>query len=154
MNKLEQFNVLVVEDSEDDTLIIKRCFKKVRGNKINFVRDGEEAIEYIFGEGKYEDRERYPAPGLILLDINLPKVDGFGVLKRIKAHRIYRLIPVIMLTTSNRDEDIIRSFDYGAVSYIAKPMDFEGFRTFQHLLELSFGDAKVLRRRDETYPAY
>ncbi|MBU0567183.1 response regulator [bacterium] len=127
MNKLNQFNVLVVEDSEDDTLIIKRCFKKVRGNKINFVCDGEEAIEYIFGEGKYADREKYPVPGLILLDIDLPKIDGFGVLKRIKADQTYRLIPVIMLTTSNRDEDIIKSFDYGAVSYITKPMDFEGF---------------------------
>jgi len=127
MNKLEPFKILIVEDNEDDILVIKRCFKQVRGNKVNFVRDGEQALEYIFGEGQYEDRERYPAPGLILLDINLPKVDGFGVLKRIKAHPAYRLIPVIILTTSDREEDIVRSFNYGAVSYITKPMNFEDF---------------------------
>ena len=127
MNKLKPFNILIVEDNEDDALIIKRCFKQIRENGLNFVRDGEQALEYIFGEGKYEDREKYPVPGLILLDINLPRIDGFGVLKRIKAHPAYRLIPVVMLTTSNRDEDIIKSFDYGAVSYITKPMNFESF---------------------------
>jgi CheY-like chemotaxis protein len=120
-------NILLVEDSDDDIVIIQRAFKKVKlTNDLHIVCDGQEALDFIFHEGKYAEIK--PAtPGLILLDINMPKVDGFGVLKKLKANPPYNIIPVVMLTVSDREEDVVKSFKNGAVSYITKPMDFEKF---------------------------
>ncbi|MDI6734642.1 MAG: response regulator [bacterium] len=127
MENFKSINILLVEDNEDDILIIQRAFKKLKlTNEIYVVRDGQEGLDFIFHEGIYA-QNKPPTPGLILLDINMPKLNGFQVLERIKAHPVYKVIPVIMLTVSDRDEDIVRSYQNGAVSYITKPMDFEDF---------------------------
>jgi len=124
---MNQINILLVEDNEDDVFIIKRVFKKLKvTNRLNVVSDGQEALDYIFGEGEYADADN-PTPGLILMDINMPRLNGFQAMEKLKAHPIYKVIPVIMLTVSDRDEDIVRSYQGGAVSYISKPMKFENF---------------------------
>lgn len=127
MENLKAIDILLVEDSEDDILIIQRAFKKVKmTNEIYIVHDGQEALDFIFHEGKYAE-VKPPTPGLILLDINMPKMNGFQVLEKLKSHPAYKIIPIIMLTVSDREEDIIRSYQNGAVSYITKPMSFEDF---------------------------
>ncbi|MFH1563383.1 MAG: response regulator [Nitrospirota bacterium] len=127
MENLKPINILLVEDNEDDILIIQRAFKKTKViNELYVVRDGQEGLDFILHEGIYA-QTKPPTPGLILLDINMPKMNGFQVLERIKAHPIYKIIPVIMLTVSDRDEDIAKSYQNGATSYITKPMNFEDF---------------------------
>ncbi len=135
-NECKSINILLVEDSEDDIVIIQRAFKKVKlTNDLCIVRDGQEALDFIFHEGKYAQTKPV-TPGLILLDINMPKMDGFGVLAKLKAHPPYSLIPVVMLTVSDREEDVVKSFLNGAVSYITKPMDFEKFTKVIETFEL------------------
>jgi CheY-like chemotaxis protein len=131
MDKMKErekaFDILLVEDNEDDVIIIKRVFKKIRlVNNLHIVRDGQEALDFIFRQGKYEEQD-VPVPGLVLLDISMPIKDGFQVLKEIKANPNTRRIPVVMLTTSMRDEDIVKSYEYGACSFITKPVDFNEF---------------------------
>lgn len=117
--------ILLVEDNEDDIIIIQEAFAGARlGNVMYAVRDGEEALAYLRREGKYRVA---PVPGLVLLDINMPKKNGFEVIKEMKADPTLRSIPVIMLTMSDREEDIIRSYSGGACSYIRKPVDLDRF---------------------------
>ncbi|MFH1612225.1 MAG: response regulator [bacterium] len=126
-NTLKQIPILIIDDNEDDIFILQRAFKRVKIlNEIFVVRSGEEAVDFIYHQGKYADKKS-PTPGLILLDISMPKIDGFAVLKKLKADPIYKKIPVIMLTTSSREEDIVRSYEDGACSYITKPTDFNEF---------------------------
>lgn len=121
-------NILLVEDNPDDVKITERALKKGKVLNTLFVaRDGQEALDFLFNEGEYTDPRKAPRPGLILLDINLPKVNGIDVLKKVKANERLRRIPVIMLTVSKRDEDIIRSYDLGVNSYIIKPVEFDKF---------------------------
>jgi len=96
-------------------------------NDIHVVKDGQEALDFAYHRGKYQDTERYPRPGLILLDIHLPKVDGLEVLETLKKDPDLKSIPIIMLTTSSRDEEIVKSYAGGANSYVTKPVDFEEF---------------------------
>ncbi|MEW6621191.1 MAG: response regulator [bacterium] len=134
MENLQPIDILLVEDNEDDIIIINRTFKKLKlTNNIYTVRDGQEALDFVFKEGKYA---LSPTPGLILLDINMPKLSGFDVLERLKAHPVYKIIPVIMLTVSDREEDIVRSYKNGAVSYITKSMKFDDFVTVMEHFEL------------------
>ena len=127
MEDFKPINILLVEDNEDDILIIERAFKKIKViNELYVVRDGQEGLDFILHEGNYA-QTKPPTPGLILLDINMPKVNGFQVLQRLKAHPTYKIIPVIMLTVSDREEDIAIRYQNGAVSYITKPMNFEDF---------------------------
>lgn len=124
---IDSINILLVEDNEDDIIIIERVFKKAKiTNPLYIVRDGEEAMDFLLKKGIYATRDA-PKPGLILLDINMPKMDGFETLKHIKKNPMINTIPIIMLTVSEREEDIVESFRNGAVSYITKPMDFEQF---------------------------
>lgn len=117
--------ILLVEDNEDDIVLTQEAFTEARlVNVINTVRDGEEALAYLRREGKYKVAR---LPGLILLDINMPKKNGFEVLEAMKADPSLRSLPVIMLTTSDREEDIVRSYAYGACSYIRKPVDLDRF---------------------------
>lgn len=117
--------VLLVEDNPDDVEITKRAFSKGNIlNRLNIVRDGQEALEYLYRQGEYEAA---PRPGLILLDINLPKVNGIEVLQKIKKDSDLKRIPVVMLTVSRRDEDIVESYDLGVNSYIIKPVEFDKF---------------------------
>jgi CheY-like chemotaxis protein len=117
--------ILLVEDNEDDIVLIQEAFAGARMmNMINNVRDGEAAMAYLRREGPYKNAVR---PGLILLDINMPKMNGFEVLEAIKADPQFQSLPVIMLTTSDREEDVVHSYLYGACSYIRKPVSLERF---------------------------
>ncbi len=124
----EPSNILLVEDEEAHAQLTKRAIRKAgNANRIDVVCDGEEALDYLFNGGKHADKSKYPCPGLILLDIKLPGIDGIEVLQKIKQDPNLRKIPVIMLTTSEREEDIARSYDYHANSYLTKPVGFKEF---------------------------
>lgn len=124
---MRPFDILIAEDNEDDILLIREAFEEVNMiNRVAVVRDGEEALAYLRGEGPFKES---PLPGMVLLDINMPKKTGLEVLTEIKADLRFRALPVVMLTVSERDEDIIRSFEAGACSYIRKPVTFTRFIT-------------------------
>jgi len=120
--------ILLVEDNPDDIAITKRALKEAKViNKLWIVRDGQEAVDFLQHRGQYQDKSISPKPGLILLDINLPKIDGLEVLKRIKESPDLKRIPTVMLTVSRRDEDILRGYNHGCNSFIQKPVEFEKF---------------------------
>jgi CheY-like chemotaxis protein len=124
---MRPFDILIAEDNEDDVLLIREAFEEVNMvNRIAVVRDGEEALAYLRGEGTFQES---PLPGMVLLDINMPKKTGLEVLTDIKAEPRFRALPIVMLTVSEREEDIIRSFEQGACSYIRKPVTFTRFIT-------------------------
>ncbi|HUV51428.1 MAG TPA: response regulator [Anaerolineae bacterium] len=126
--KYQPSNILLVEDEKAHAQLTKRAIRKAgNANRIDAACDGEEALDYLFNKGKYADKSKYPCPGLILMDIKLPGIDGIDVLKKIKQDPSLRKIPVIMLTTSEREEDIARSYDYHANSYLTKPVGFKEF---------------------------
>ena len=118
--------ILMVEDNPMDVELTLRALRKHKiSNPISVARDGEEALDYVYQRGRFAADA--PIPGLILLDIHLPKVDGIEVLREIKGHPVYRTIPVVMLTTSQEEADVRTSYELGANSYIVKPVDFEKF---------------------------
>ena len=120
--------VLLVEDNVDDIMITQKALLEAKMvNPLDVVRDGQEAIEYLARQGKYHDPVLSPRPGLILLDINLPKVNGLDVLAYIKQHPDLKQIPVIMLTSSNRERDVLAGYDAGCNSFLQKPVQFERF---------------------------
>jgi CheY-like chemotaxis protein len=115
--------VLVVEDDPYDAKLIVRAIEKARMlNPVEIVRDGEAAIEYLTGQDPYADRPRYPLPVLILLDLKLPKLDGFEVLQWIRSQSGLRRVPVVVLTSSSISADVGRAYDLGANSYLVKPV--------------------------------
>ncbi|MDO9567480.1 MAG: response regulator [Candidatus Desulfaltia sp.] len=121
-------DILLVEDNEDHIELTLRALKNNNLiNDIHVVRDGQEALDFVYHLGKYKDTEKYPRPGLILLDIHLPKINGFEVLETLKKDPDVKSIPIIMLTTSSRDEEIAKSYAGGANSYVTKPVDFGEF---------------------------
>lgn len=120
--------ILLVEDNPDDEMLTLRAMKKNKIlNEIVVARDGSEALDYIFGTGKYEGRDVADSPQLILLDLNLPKIGGLEVLKRIREDSRTRLYPVVILTSSREERDLVESYKLGANSYIRKPVDFNQF---------------------------
>lgn len=120
--------ILLVEDNMDDALLTIRALKKKNlANKIHHLKDGAEALDFIFGEGEFAGRNILEKPKLILLDLKMPKVNGIEVLERIKSHELTKRIPVVILTSSNQDPDIERCYKLGANSYIVKPVGFENF---------------------------
>jgi CheY-like chemotaxis protein len=119
--------ILMADDDPDDRLLAQNAFKVSRlANDLRFVEDGEELMDYLHHRGKFTDPALSPEPGLILLDLNMPRKDGREALAEIKANPQLRHIPVVVLTTSKAEEDIYRSYDVGASSFITKPVSFEG----------------------------
>jgi|SRR5215471_563365 len=120
--------ILLAEDREDDILLIRRAFKKVfLSNPLFVVRDGEEAIDYLRGEAKYSNRKEFPLPDLLLLDLKMPRVDGFGVLKWLRQQPGLSSLRVVVLTSSDYISDVNRAYELGANSFMVKPLDFENF---------------------------
>ncbi len=135
--KISPTQILLVEDNPDHVLLILRAFKNSNPlNHIYVVGDGQEALDFIYRQGKYASDNSIPRPNLILLDVKLPKLDGFEVLSRIKSDPACRSIPVVMLTTSDKEEEIARGYAFGANSYVTKPIDFDEFR--RKVKELNF----------------
>jgi CheY-like chemotaxis protein len=124
-----QMEILLVEDNPDDVeLTLHALHEENLANRIRVVRDGEEALEFLFCEGAHATRSFDRPPRLVLLDLKLPKVDGMEVLKRLKADARTRTIPVVILTSSKEERDLVNGYGLGANSYIQKPVDFEKFR--------------------------
>jgi two-component system response regulator len=120
--------ILLVEDNPDDELLTLRALRKHNiANDIVVARTGEDALDFLFGTGPHAGRDLSITPQIILLDLNLPKLDGLGVLRRIRADERTRFLPVIILTSSKEDEDVIRSYSLGANSYVRKPVGFAEF---------------------------
>jgi CheY-like chemotaxis protein len=126
-NSGELVEILMADDDPDDRLLAKKALDDYRmSNKIRFVEDGEELMDYLRQKGRYSEPDTAPEPGLILLDLNMPKKDGREALAEIKSDPQLRHIPVVILTTSKAEEDIFRSYDLGVNSYITKPVSFQG----------------------------
>src|ERR1700691_2456138 len=120
--------ILLVEDNPDDEALTLRALKKNNiTNSVTVVRDGAEALDYLFGTGEYAGREPSHLPQLTLLDLKLPKVDGLEVLRRLRADERTRLLPIVILTSSNEEQDRLKGYGYGANSYVRKPVDFDQF---------------------------
>ncbi|MEW5802463.1 MAG: response regulator [bacterium] len=127
IDRMANPSILMADDDQDDCLLVKNAFTAGRiANSLYFVEDGEELMDYLYHRGKYGDIAAFPSPGLILLDLNMPRKDGREALREIKADSGLRKIPVIILTTSEREEEIVRSYEMGANSFITKPMSFQG----------------------------
>ena len=120
--------ILLVEDNPDDEVLTLRAIKKNNiGNSVTVVRDGAEALDFLFCTGLYADRNPQDKPQVILLDLKLPKIDGLEVLRRIRAEESTRLLPVVILTSSKEEQDLIKGYSLGANSYVRKPVDFDQF---------------------------
>jgi two-component system response regulator len=120
--------ILLVEDNPDDEALTRRALKKNKiGNDVVVAHDGAEALDFLFGTGIYEGRDLSCMPHLVLLDLKLPKVDGLEVLRRMRAAERTRLLPVVILTSSREQQDLVNGYGYGANSYIRKPVDFAQF---------------------------
>ena len=120
------YNILLVEDDPNDIILIKRAFLKAGSvNPVRVVEDGDAAVAYLAGENSYADRERYPMPALVLLDLKLPRRSGFEVLKWLRQQPGLKRLPVIILTASEKTKDINRAYDLGANSYLVKPVSFD-----------------------------
>jgi two-component system response regulator len=120
--------ILLVEDNPDDEELTLRALKKNNiQNDVVIARDGAEALDYLFGTGAYAGRDVSQVPSVTLLDLKLPKVDGLEVLKRIREHEQTKFLPVVILTSSKEEQDLIKGYSLGANSYIRKPVDFSQF---------------------------
>ncbi len=125
LNSKDSITILMADDDEEDCMMTKEAMEEgLVINKINFVHDGEELMDYLLRKNKYENLKNEPLPGLILLDLNMPKKDGREALKEIKSHMVLKRIPIVVLTTSKAEEDILRTYDLGVNSYITKPVTF------------------------------
>ena len=117
--------ILIADDDAEDRMLVRDALEESRlKNNIHFVENGEELMDYLHHRGKFADKTKYPTPGLILLDLNMPKKDGREALKEIKEDNLLRLIPVVVLTTSKAEEDILRTYNLGVSSFITKPVTF------------------------------
>lgn len=126
MHDNNEFSVLLVEDDLNDIFLVKRAFKRAEiHNPLQVVTDGVEAIRYLQGEGKYADRQTYPLPRLIVMDIKMPRKTGFEVLEWIKADGILKRIPVVIVSSSDQTPDINKAYELGANAYMIKPVNFK-----------------------------
>jgi len=128
VTQTDHIEILLVEDNPADAEMTLRALRRNNlANKVHWVKDGEEALEFMFRAGSYSHREPGSTPKLILLDIKMPKVDGIEVLRRIKANDETRSVPVVVMTSSNEERDVVESYRLGVNSYIVKPVQFEAF---------------------------
>ena len=128
MSENKEVEILLVEDNQDDLDMTLRSLRKANlANHIQIARDGAEALEFIFCQGPHIGRKIEHGPKVMLLDLKLPKIDGMEVLKRVKGDPRTKMIPIVMLTSSKEQKDVIESYHLGVNSYIVKPVDFEGF---------------------------
>lgn len=124
-HKQKSIVILIADDDAEDRMLVKDALDEGRlKNDIHFVENGEELVDYLHNRGRFTDKDKFPTPGLILLDLNMPKKDGREALKEIKSDPHLRLIPVVVLTTSKAEEDILRTYDMGVSSFITKPVTF------------------------------
>ncbi len=121
-------NILLVEDNDQDEKLILRALRKVNlANQVDVARDGQQALDYLFAEGEFSGRAGQPLPTVVLLDINLPRISGLDVLKCLRADSRTHLLPVVMLTSSDEEQDRLASYEDGANSFVRKPLDFGEF---------------------------
>ena len=134
---MESLMILLVEDNPDDEVLTLHALKKSHiGNKVYVARDGAEALDFLFCQNQYADRDPHEMPQLILLDIKLPKIDGLEVLRRIRADERTSLLPVVILTSSKEQQDLLQAYKNRANSYMRKPVDFDQFADAVHQLGL------------------
>jgi CheY-like chemotaxis protein len=142
--------ILLADDDEEDRMLTSDALNESRVvNDLRFVEDGEDLLDYLNHRGKYTDPDSAPRPGLILLDLNMPKKDGREALKEIKADPDLRRIPIVVLTTSKAEEDIYRTYDLGANSFIAKPVKFESLVTLMKEIKRYWIEIVELPRNGE-----
>jgi two-component system response regulator len=128
MSAYELVEILLVEDSAADAEMTLRALRQNNlANHVHWVKDGEEALHFMFGTGAYAGRPAAPAPKLVMLDLHMPKVDGIEVLRQLKAAESTRAVPVVVMTSSNEERDVVGSYQLGVNSYIVKPVEFEAF---------------------------
>lgn len=128
MNETDAIELLLVEDNPQDLELALRALRKANfANRIHVARDGAEALDFVFGQGAYTGRKLVDGPKVILLDLKLPKIDGLEVLRRLKGDPHARVIPVVVLTSSREQRDVVESYQLGVNSYIVKPVNFERF---------------------------
>lgn len=128
MTEFEHVDILLIEDNPADAELTMRSLQSKRlGNKVTWLKDGAQALDYLFCTGAYADRPQSSKPKLVLLDLKLPKVDGIEVLRRVKSDPNTRTIPIVMLTSSAEERDVIESYQLGVNSYLVKPVDFGAF---------------------------
>ena len=131
----------MADDDEDDRLLTQDALAESRVlNELHFVEDGVELLEYLERKGKFADKEVSPRPGLILLDLNMPRMDGREALEAIKANPNLKGIPVVILTTSKQEEDMVKGYNLGAASYITKPVTFDGLVDLMKTLGKFWGE--------------
>jgi CheY-like chemotaxis protein len=146
----EPFVVLMAEDDEHDILATRRAWKKHHiSNPLYVVNDGEECLDFLHRRGKYSEQGTAPRPGILLLDIRMPKMDGLAVLKHIRQDGQLRRLPVIILTTSRAEEDRLRSYDLGVNAYIVKPVGFDNFSGAVRTINLFWQLVDLPERGDE-----
>ncbi|HEX4645187.1 MAG TPA: response regulator [Verrucomicrobiae bacterium] len=138
MRSAKAHSILLVEDQENDVFFVERAFKQAQiGNPLFRVRDGEEAISYLTGEGEYADRTKWPLPDLVLLDLKMPRKDGFEVITWVREQRgPIRRLPIVVLTSSKEDPDVNRAYELGANTYLMKPVKFDGLVEMMKVLNL------------------
>jgi CheY-like chemotaxis protein len=128
MSPMSDKLIMVVEDNPDDEELTLRALRHGKvANEIVVTRDGSEALEFMFGTGKYEGRDISKMPAVVLLDLKLPKLSGLDVLQRLRADPRTKLVPIVVLTSSSEEEDMLRSYQWGANSYVRKPVEFTAF---------------------------
>lgn len=150
MQTSETIRILIADDDEDDRMLIEDAFAEARlSNPIDFVKDGEELMDYLHRRGDYESLNGDSHPGLILLDLNMPKKDGRTALKEIRADEYLRRIPIVVLTTSKSEEDILRTYNLGVNSFITKPVTFDGLVDVVQVLSKYWIEIVALPPEDE-----
>jgi CheY-like chemotaxis protein len=137
MNVVKAHCILIAEDDENDVFFLERAFKQAQiANPIQRVRDGEDAIAYLQGAGAYADRDQFPLPHLMLLDLKMPRKNGFDVITWVRQQPALKRLPIVVLTSSREDPDVNRAYELGANTYLVKPVKFEGLVEMMKTLNL------------------